>query len=60
VWDDAAFATQTWLRLSPAELKQFSEELVALTQRWRDRDITDDDTEREPVFVFARGFPAQP
>jgi hypothetical protein len=59
-WDDAAFATQTWLKLSPAELRQLSEELVALTQRWRHRDIVDDDIERETVFVFARGFPAQP
>jgi DNA-binding transcriptional ArsR family regulator len=59
-WDDAAFATQTWLKLSPAELRQLSEELVALTQRWRHRDIVDNDTERETVFVFARGFPAQP
>jgi DNA-binding transcriptional ArsR family regulator len=59
-WDDAAFATQTWLKLSPAELQELSEELVALTQRWRHRDIVDDDIERETVFVFARGFPAQP
>ena len=59
-WDDAAFATQTWLKLSPDELRQLSEELVALTQRWRHRDIVDNDIERETVFVFARGFPAQP
>jgi DNA-binding transcriptional ArsR family regulator len=59
-WDDAAFATQTWLKLSPAELRQLSEELVALTQRWRHRDIVDEEIERETVFVFARGFPAQP
>jgi hypothetical protein len=43
-WDDAAFATQSWLKLSPAELREFSEELVTLTQRWRHRDIVDDDT----------------
>lgn len=59
-WDDAAFASQTWLKLSPAELAQLSQELVALTQRWRHRVIPDDGTERETVFVFARGFPAQP
>jgi len=59
-WDHAAFATQTWLRLNPDELKQLSEEMVALTQRWRHRGTPDGDTEREPVFVFARGFPAQP
>ncbi len=59
-WDDAAFASQTWMKLSPGELRQFSEELIALTQRWRHRDIPADDVERETVFVFARGFPAQP
>lgn len=59
-WDGAAFASQTWLKLSPAELAQLSQELVALTQRWRHRVIPDDGIERETVFVFARGFPAQP
>ena len=59
-WDDAAFASQTWMKLSPGELRQFSEELIALTQRWRHRDIPADDVNRETVFVFARGFPAQP
>lgn len=60
VWDDAAFASQTWLKLSPAELAQLSTELIALTQRWRHRSIPDDGIERETVFVFTRGFPAQP
>lgn len=58
-WDAAAFATQTWLNLSPDELGEFSEELIALTQKWRYRQRADD-VERESVFVFARGFPAQP
>lgn len=59
-WDSAAFANQTWLTVTPAELREFSEELVALTSRWRHRTIPEDGAEREPVFVFARGFPAQP
>lgn len=59
-WDDAAFATQTWIQLTPAELRELSEELIALTRRWRHRAIPDDDAERETVFLFARGFPAQP
>jgi DNA-binding transcriptional ArsR family regulator len=59
-WDAAAFATQTWLRLTPAELSQFSEELIELTRRWRLRELPDPAAERESVFVFARGFPAQP
>jgi DNA-binding transcriptional ArsR family regulator len=59
-WDAAAFASQTWLTVTPGELREFSEELVALTARWRHRDVPDDGAERETVFVFARGFPAQP
>jgi DNA-binding transcriptional ArsR family regulator len=58
-WADAAFATQNWLRLTPDELSQLSGELVALLQRWADRP-TDDGAEREPVIVYARGFPSQP
>lgn len=60
VWDSAAFATQTWLRLSPAELVEFSQEVLAVTTRWRQRVIPADGAERESVFVFARGFPAEP
>jgi len=59
-WDDAAFATQIWLELTPEELRELSVELVNLTRRWRDRVIPADGRERETVFVFARGFPAQP
>lgn len=58
-WGDASFATQNWLHLSPAELSQMSIEIVELIQRWSDRP-TDDDVEREPIFVVARGFPSQP
>jgi len=59
-WDDAAFATQNWMRLSPAEMRELAEELVDVLVRWSRREVPDDDVEREPVFVFARGFPAQP
>ncbi|MDT0215214.1 winged helix-turn-helix domain-containing protein [Rothia sp. ARF10] len=59
-WDDAAFATQNWMRLSPAEMREMAEELVEVLVRWSRREVPDDDVEREPVFVFARGFPAQP
>lgn len=60
VWDDAAFATQNWLRLSPDELREVAEEVVDVLVRWGQREVPDDGVEREPVFVFARGFPAQP
>lgn len=59
-WDDAAFATQNWMRLSPEELREFAEELIDVLLRWSRREIPDDGVERESVFVFARGFPAQP
>ncbi|KRE52782.1 helix-turn-helix transcriptional regulator [Phycicoccus sp. Soil748] len=59
-WDEAAFATQNWMRLTPAELGELSVELVDVLVRWSRREVPDDGQEREPVFVFARGFPAQP
>lgn len=59
-WDDVAFATQNWMRLSPAELREVADELVEVLVRWSQRQIPDDGVEREPVFVFSRGFPAQP
>lgn len=59
-WDNAAFVTQHWLKLSPAELRQLDEELVDLLMRWTNRAPADDGTQREPVFLFARAFPAQP
>ena len=59
-WGDGPFATDSWLRLTPDELVQFSQELIGLIQRWADRDIPDDGAERESVFVFAHGIPANP
>jgi DNA-binding transcriptional ArsR family regulator len=59
-WDDAAFATQNWLRLTPGELKEVADEVVDVLRRWGDREVPDDGAEREPVLVFARGFPCQP
>lgn len=59
-WDAAAFATQNWMRLTPDELEQLSVEVVDVLMRWSRREVPDDGREREPVFVFARGFPAQP
>ncbi|GAA2162704.1 helix-turn-helix domain-containing protein [Pedococcus bigeumensis] len=59
-WDAAAFATQNWLRLSPDELTDLANEVVDVLMRWSSRPVPDDGVEREPVLVFARGFPAQP
>jgi DNA-binding transcriptional ArsR family regulator len=59
-WQDAGFATQNWLRLTPDELRQVGEEVVDVLMRWSGREVPEDGQERESVFVFARGFPAQP
>ena len=59
-WGDVAFATSGWLKLTPAELREFSAEMVTLFNRWRRREVPDDGQERESVYAFARGFPAQP
>ncbi|WP_392542016.1 ArsR/SmtB family transcription factor [Oryzobacter telluris] len=59
-WADAAFATQNWLRVTPAELREVADELVEVLVRWGQRELPDDGAEREPVLVFARGFPCQP
>ena len=69
-WEDTAFALQRWLRLSPEELRELSEELLAVLDRWGARSSGDpsapaspgdgEPPERESVLVFARGFPAQP
>src|SRR4051812_5242150 len=59
-WAEAAFSSDSWLRLSPAELSEFSEELVAVMARWSHREIPDDGQRRESVFVFAHGVPAKP
>ena len=59
-WDDAAFATQHWMRLTPDELREVAEEVIDVLLSWSGRELPDDGQEREPVYVFARGFPAQP
>jgi DNA-binding transcriptional ArsR family regulator len=60
-WDATAFATASWLHLTPAELDELAGDVAALLARWSARSrANDDDVERESVYVFARGFPAQP
>ena len=59
-WDEVAFATSNWLRLSSEELTRLGEEVVELLARWGNRELPDDGVHREPVFAFARAFPSQP
>jgi DNA-binding transcriptional ArsR family regulator len=56
-WGGSAFATDAWLRLTPAELAELGAELNALITKYRGRPESED---REPVFVLGRGFPARP
>ncbi|TDC33629.1 ArsR family transcriptional regulator [Micromonospora sp. 15K316] len=59
-WGDGPFSTDSWLHLSPEELAELGRELIDLLARWADREVPDDGRERQPVFVFAYGVPAQP
>lgn len=60
-WDDAAYAGQFWLRVTPEELTEFGRELNELLLRWRRREVPDDGaTDRRSVLAIARAFPADP
>jgi DNA-binding transcriptional ArsR family regulator len=59
-WDDAAFSTDKWLTLTPAELAELSHQVIDLLDRWATRKTPDDGQQREPVFVFTYGVPVQP
>ena len=59
-WAGTAFANQSWARLTPGELRQVAEEVTDVFMRWSDRTVPDDGAAREPVYLFARGFPCQP
>jgi DNA-binding transcriptional ArsR family regulator len=56
-WADAAYSTDGFLRLSPAELAEMGAEIQAVVDRYAGRPEAPD---REPVFVIGRGFPARP
>jgi DNA-binding transcriptional ArsR family regulator len=59
-WNGAAFSTDKWLHLTPAELGAVEREILDVLDRWAQRERPDDGETREPVFLFAYGFPAQP
>ncbi|MFC4020145.1 ArsR/SmtB family transcription factor [Micromonospora sp. GCM10011542] len=59
-WVDSPFSTDRWLHLTPDELAELSREIIDLLARWADRQIPDDDGDRQPVFVFVHGVPARP
>jgi DNA-binding transcriptional ArsR family regulator len=59
-WPEGPFSTDSWLRVTDAELAEFAAEVIALYRRWSERELPDDGQERHPVFAFARAVPAQP
>jgi DNA-binding transcriptional ArsR family regulator len=59
-WGQAAFSTDKWLRLTPAELAELARQINELLTAWGKRKVPDDGQRREPVFLFAYGVPAQP
>jgi DNA-binding transcriptional ArsR family regulator len=60
LWPHGPFSTDTWMRLSDAELVELREELVDVMVRWEARPLPDDDVVRSPVFVFTHAVPGQP
>ena len=59
-WPEGPFSTSWWLKLTDAELAELSREIVELLDRWDKRELPDDGTVREPVFIFANGAPGTP
>jgi DNA-binding transcriptional ArsR family regulator len=59
-WADGPFSTDTWARLTPAELAEVGREVLEVFRRWGNRDLPEDGEQRETVFLFAHGVPAKP
>lgn len=60
VWSTAAFNTQSWLRLSPAELQELQADLQQLLVDWKERLKTTNSEGRDTIYFFARAFPSKP
>jgi DNA-binding transcriptional ArsR family regulator len=59
-WLEAAFSSDWWLQLTPEELRELSEQILALFRAWQSRPAPKENPRRTSVFVFARGMPASP
>ncbi|HEY3555870.1 MAG TPA: winged helix-turn-helix domain-containing protein [Kribbella sp.] len=57
-WVRAAFATDSWLRLTPDQLGELAERIGELIQEYYENPSTDPSA--QPVFVFAHAVPARP
>ena len=54
----AAFATDSWLTLTPERLTELSDRIRDLIQEYYED--PSDDSSALPVYVFAHGVPARP
>jgi hypothetical protein len=59
-WRASAFADDTWLWLSPAELGELREEVCGLVARWSRRALSEDNHDRRPVLVVTQAVRAEP
>ncbi|WP_410600139.1 ArsR/SmtB family transcription factor [Amycolatopsis sp. lyj-90] len=59
-WHRAAFATDSWMKLSVAEMAEIEGRIQALLREYSDREQPDDGQERRPVFFATRAVPARP
>jgi DNA-binding transcriptional ArsR family regulator len=59
-WSEGPFSTDSWLKMTDAELAEFAASVIELYRSWSEREIPDDGQERRPVFAFARAVPATP
>ena len=59
-WRAAAFSSDFVALATPDELAALHESLMTLVRDWKAGIDAADDEPREPVYVFAHGFPSQP
>ncbi|AGM09924.1 helix-turn-helix domain-containing protein [Amycolatopsis keratiniphila] len=59
-WHRAAFATDSWAKMSVAELAELEQKVHELIKSYSGREIPDDGQERRPVFIATRAVPARP
>lgn len=59
-WRVSAFATDTWLMLTPAELAELREQVCGLLNQWARRPLPADNLDRHPVLVAAQAVRTEP
>ena len=59
-WTAGPFSTDSWARMSDAELAELSRQVTSLFRQWSERPDPEDGVPRRNVFLFAHGVPAEP